>query len=145
MILTQYLIDMFKQDNTLIDSIINDIGFNNILAFLYPHPIKTKKKLTDFFFNRHDFLFFIQMLKTSYPEIFENFVQSCKHSAVFKYTGFKPRKNFDNLNIKVQPILSDNKEILNVECGHSILYQCYSDTTKCMLCDLKLIAPEFFI
>lgn len=35
------------------------------------------------------------------------------------------------------PRLSDGKEIINKKCGHSMLYQCYSDTDRCMLCDLE--------
>ena len=38
-----------------------------------------------------------------------------------------------------EPVLSDGKEIINNKCGHSALYQCYTDSDKCILCDLNNI------
>ena len=40
-----------------------------------------------------------------------------------------------------QPTLSDGKEELS-ECGHSVLYKCYSDSDECMLCDLELLEAD---
>lgn len=111
------------------------------LSFLYPHPIHTGIKLDDFFFKRSDFLWFMQYLKENNYKTYFNFLHSTKNSAVFKYTGFRDRDN-EEYKIDQQPVLSDGKEILNEKCGHSVLYQCYSDSDRCMLCDLKAMEPD---
>ena len=43
-----------------------------------------------------------------------------------------------------QPVLTDGKQIL-AECGHSVLYRCYSDSDKCLLCDLEALDNEIYI
>jgi hypothetical protein len=37
---------------------------------------------------------------------------------------------------KQQPRLTNDKRAINKKCNHSQLYQCYSDSKNCMLCDL---------
>ena len=66
--------------------------------------------------------------------VYKSFIQSTKNSALFKYTGYHNR---DNPDVTQQPVLCDGKEIINPICGHSALYQCYSDTAKCMMCDIQ--------
>lgn len=135
MILTQYVIDMWKNgDFDINDFLEHDIPGNN-LCFLYPHKIHTGKVLADFQFNRHDFLNFIGNLKTANSEVYKSFVLSTKNSAIFKMTGYKYR---DSTNVAQQPIYCDGKEVI-ANCGHSVLYRCYSDCDKCMLCDLETI------
>lgn len=135
MILTQYLIDMWKSGEFDVNKFIDENFPGNRIAFLYPHPINTKKKLNDFNFKRKDFLDFIQYLKSENYEAYLNFINSTKNSGTFKYTGLR-EKNKDAHQI---PILSDGKEEVSEECGHSLLYRCYADSPKCVLCDLKLI------
>ena len=53
-----------------------------------------------------------------------------------QYTGLKDREENDETE---SPCLSDGKEIINDKCGHSVLYKCYTDCDKCMLCDLSMI------
>ena len=64
--------------------------------------------------------------------------RSTHNSGIYKYTGLIDKTCEC---IKQQPILSDGKEELT-ECGHSILYRCYSDSDQCMLCDLEAIGEE---
>ena len=79
---------------------------------------------------------------------------STLNSGTFKYTGFRckdkygikykrggqiPFYQYGIKDTSQQPVLSDGKETLNPKCGHSILYKCYSDSDKCILCDLKLL------
>lgn len=134
MILTQFVIDLWKSNQFDInDFMINHFPENN-LCFLYPHSIQTGKKLDDFFFKRKDFLRFLEYMKNRNYDIYRSFMLSTKHSSLFKYTGYKFR---DSKDVSQQPILCDNKEVLDERCGHSILYRCYSDTDKCMYCDLQ--------
>lgn len=135
MILAQYLIDMWKKGQFKTSEFIEKYIPGNMICYLYPHPIRTGKELPDFFFKRKDFLDFVLALKIDAPEIYKSFLQSTKNSAIFKYTGLI-HKNILH-DYKEMPILSDGKEIINEQCGHSILYKCYSDCDRCMMCDLK--------
>ncbi len=134
MILTQYVIDSVFNNSWNIESFIKNEIPGNQLVFLYPHPIRSNDlNLPDFFFKRDSFLKFLLFLEKKYPDIHLNTILSTKNSGTFKYTGlFYPEK--DN---KQPPILADGKEILQEKCGHSVLYNCYSDSDKCMLCDIE--------
>ena len=143
MILTQYLINMWKDGKFDVNEFMNNEIPGNMLCLLYPHPIKTGKPLDDFFFNRDDFLEFIMYLKEERYEVYESFLHSTKNSCSFKYTGLKG-KNWSNDPYE-QPVLTDGKEIINEKCGHSILYKCYSDCDNCMLCDLMLLDSEMYL
>lgn len=134
MILTQYVIDSVFNNTWSIDSFLENEIPGNQLVFLYPHPIRSNDlNLKDFFFKRSSFLKFLLYLEKKYPDIHLNTILSTKNSGTFKYTGlFDPEK--DN---KQPPILADGKEVLQEKCGHSILYKCYSDSNKCMLCDIE--------
>ena len=139
MITTQHLIDAVKNKQFSINSFIaNDIPGNQ-LSLLYPHPIKTGHKLDDFFFTRDSLLWFVNYLKEHNIQVYKNFMYSTLNSGTFKYTGFRCKDDNGFANTSQQPVLSDGKEKINPCCGHSILYKCYSDCDKCMLCDLKLI------
>ena len=133
-ILTQYFIDAVN--NKIFD--IKTFEENEIkgcqLTFLYPHPINPLlPPLDDFKFSRNSFLEFMTYLKKNFPRKYDNFYLSTINSAIYKETGVR-----DPLAGKedAKPILSDGKEIINNQCNHSTLYQCYSDCNKCMLCDL---------
>lgn len=135
MILTQYVIDSVFSGAWDIQRFLDEEIPGNQLVFLYPHPIKSNEsvKLPDFFFKRNDLLKFLMYLEKHFPDIHMNTILSTKHSCVFKYTGmYDPKKHSSQ-----EPVLADGKEILQDTCGHSTLYQCYSDSDKCMLCDIK--------
>lgn len=137
MILTQHVINSVFDGSWNMQSFIeNDIPGNQ-LVFLYPHPIRTQSlPLEDFFFKRADFLKFLAWLEANHQDIHGNTILSTKNSGTFKYTGlFYPEKDS-----KQPPILADGKEVLQ-ECGHSVLYKCYSDSDKCMLCDIQKLWP----
>lgn len=135
MIMTQYVINMWKEGKFDVNKFEQEVIPGNMLSFLYPHPIHTGIKLDDFNFNRKDFLMFLKYLKNECPRVYMSFLLSTKNSGTFKYTGLRDRIIDDKFS-KQKPVLSDGKEIINQKCGHSILYQCYTDTDKCMLCDL---------
>lgn len=136
MILTQYVIDMVKSGEFNITDFINKNVPGNLITFLYPHPINTGLVLPDFNFRRKDFLDFMLMLKEKEPEVYNNFYMSTHNSAIFKYTGLFDKNSDD---VTQQPVLSDGKEVINPVCGHSKLYQCYSDSDKCIVCDLETL------
>lgn len=142
MILTQYVIDLWKNGKFDVNDFIEQNIPGNMLCFLYPHKIHTGLVLNDFQFNRKDFFKFVRYLKTRNDEIYLSFLQSTKNSAIFKYTGLKER---GLLGPYEEPKLSDGKEIINETCGHSTLYQCYSDCNKCMLCDLQVLDKEAYL
>lgn len=135
MILTQNVINLWKNGLFDVNQFMNDNFPGCKLAFLYPHQIHTGKTLPDFNFNRSDFLKFVSYLRSTNYEIYNNFIQSTKNSGTFKYTGLRDKYQTQ------QPMLSDGKEEIS-NCGHSTLYKCYADSDKCVLCDLKLIDHE---
>lgn len=141
MILTQYILNLWKEGKFKINEFIEENIPGNILSFLYPHPIKTGFELEDFNFSRTDLIPFLLYLKKENPETYYSFLQSTKNSAVFKYTGLQTRVG--NVS-KAQPRLSGGKEVIT-DCGHSILYRCYTDSDKCMLCDLESLDKEAYI
>ena len=133
MILTQYLIDMILAGIFKIEEFEQSVVPGNFLAFLYPHPIATGIKLTDFNFTRESFLKVCEFLREKYPANFEAFASSTINSSRFKYTGLIDNESG---NVKQKPKLTRDKRHKNNSCGHSTLYQCYSNSDKCMLCDL---------
>lgn len=140
MILTQYFIDMIRNKEFDINTFLEKDIPGNQLSFLYPHPIHSGFKLKDFNFTRNDLLWFISYLKNVNIQVYNNFIYSTLNSGTFKYTGCKKREKMDLT--KQQPILTDGKQIINEKCGHSTLYQCYSDSDKCMLCDLQMLESD---
>lgn len=142
MIMTQYVINEWKAGRFDVNQFMEKEIPGNYLTFLYPHPIRTGKKLDDFNFNRTDFLDFIQYLKDECYNVYLSFLHSTKNSGTFKYTGLQNRIH---PSVDAQPVLSDGKEIINENCGHSIIYKCYSDCDDCVLCDLKEFDEEVYI
>ena len=139
MILTQYLIDLWKSGMDIV-KYIDSIMPGNQLCLLYPHPIFTGIQLDDFFFTRSDLMSYVSWLKSEHLHEYMSFMLSTKNSAIYKWTGLKDITSDD---ITEQPQLTDGKEDISA-CGHSILYRCYSDTDKCMLCDLMALDEEVY-
>lgn len=139
MILTSYLIRSIKKKKFDINHFLLDDIPGNMLSLLYPHKIHSGYILNDFQFTRKDFLWFLNYLRNENYGTYLNFVYSTRNSSTFKYTGLKQRKMLSNIDYNQQPILSDGKECLNNNCGHSTLYQCYADSDKCLLCDILAI------
>lgn len=137
MILTQYLINLWKDGKFDVIDFMEENFKGCNLQFLYPHAINSGEKLDDFFFKRSDFLNFLRYLKERDYRTYFSFINSTKNSSTFKYTGLYDKK--ETSNSKQIPILSDGKEEIVEECGHSALYRCYSDSDKCILCDIKLV------
>lgn len=140
MILTQHVINLWKHLNTDIVDLVDLIMPGNQLCLLYPHPVFTGKKLDNFFFNRSDLLAFVKWLKREHPKEYQAFMLSTKNSATYKWTGLKDIPSDD---ITEQPQLTDGKEEIT-DCGHSVLYRCYADSDRCMLCDLLAFDEEVY-
>lgn len=136
MVVTDYLIDMINNKEFDIGEFQNKIVPNSIVEFLYPHEVHTGKVLDDFQFSRDKFIKFLFWLKENYYENFINYYYSITNSSIFKYTGLYINEDW---SIEIEPKLSDGKEIINPECNHSVLYQCYKDSNKCILCDIQKI------
>ena len=140
MILTRYVIDMWKRGEFDVNKFIDENIPGNTLCFLYPHPIETGLNLTDFNFKRRDLFDFLKYLKEANYFVYVSFMLSTMNSCSYKYTGLKNRTSLD---FTEEPKFTDGKEILT-ECGHSILYRCYTDSDKCLLCDLMAFDEEVF-
>lgn len=138
MILTQYVIDLWKAGKFNVSEWEQENIPGNLIAFLYPHPVIHGEEPPDLRFKRSDFLAYMQHLRSSEYEHFINFVHSTINSERFKYTGLEERHGKKKIDVTQIPILSDGKEI-KTSCGHSVLYRCYSDSDRCMLCDLLTI------
>jgi hypothetical protein len=146
MILTQKVIDRILYEGWRPKEFVSDLFPGNRLAFLYPHGIhrgnnfKGERELPGFFFTRDSFIKAMRILKKEDPFLFEAFLKSTRNSAIFKPTGlyFKGDTGW----AEQKPIYSDGKEIVNKDCPrqHSNLYRCYSDSDKCMLCDLEAVS-----
>lgn len=134
MVVTDYLIDMINNKEFDIGEFQTKIVPNSIVEFLYPHAIHTGKVLDDFQFPRDKFIKFLKWLKDNYYENFINYHDSITNSSIFKYTGLYINEDW---SMEIEPKLSDGKEIINPDCGHSVLYQCYKDSNKCILCDIQ--------
>lgn len=139
--LTEYLIDAHLNKNFDIFKLQKELFPNSYLSFLYPHKINTGKKLDDFFFKRSSLMKFVQWLKSNgHNDSLQQFLQSVINSSQFKYSGLFIRDDIlegsddKKEETQQQPTLEKKQEL--TECGHSILYRCYSDSDKCMLCDL---------
>lgn len=141
MILTQNLIDKILYEGWRPKKFIDDNMPGNQLCLLYPHPIQRgndfsgAQNLPGFNFTRSSFIKAMQVLRTEDPKTYESFYRSTHNSAVYKYTMMYEKKEYGTA--EQTPRLSDGKEIINRRCGHSILYQCYADNRRCMLCDLE--------
>lgn len=134
MILTQHVIDACMNGSFSIDKFEKEDAPGSILTFLYPHKLAPGlDPLPDFFFTRSSFLEFVSWLEDNYPEHYQNFKFSVINSSKFKYTGLKDKSVG---NTTQQAVLSDDKNVYT-DCGHSVLYRCYSDSDECMLCDLE--------
>jgi hypothetical protein len=103
------------------------------LALLYPHKIRTGIDVPLFNFSRESLLWFVQYLEDKMPLTLTHFVESVEYSSVFKHSG-RILKLTDTTEIAR---LSSEKTEQNPKCGHSTLYQCYSDCDNCLLCDLR--------
>lgn len=143
-ICTQYLIDEILHNNFL--EKWYEENPHTSFELLYPHPIHTGIKLNDFFPKRQSIFDLIQYLSThGFGDILEHFHSSVRNSSLFKHTGLYHRDDeLENgeVNLKQKPELSRDKTAKNKKCFHSILYQCYSDSDRCLLCDLNSILGD---
>lgn len=142
MIMTQYVIDLWKKGEFDVNTFVKKNIPGNHLAFLYPHPVHTGYKLRDFNFKRKDFLEYIEYLRKTNPMIYFSFLHSVKNSATFKATMLQDPEADPKTD---HPHLTNGKEVLNSKCNHSVLYQCYADSDKCMLCDLLMLDKSAFL
>lgn len=144
MILTQYVIDMWKEGKFDVNKFIEEKIPGNNLEFLYPHPInKSLPPLSDFNFSRNDFFKFIAYLREANYDVFKSFILSTMNSGTYKYNGYSPF-SIHFKHYTDQPKLTEERAEL-LPCSHSVLYRCYTDSDKCMLCDLYSLYEDDFI
>ena len=143
-ICTQYLIDEILHNNFL--EKWYEANPHTSFELLYPHPSHTGIKLEDFFPKRESMFELISYLSThGFGDVLEHFHSSVQNSARFKHTGLYHREDQlsnNEIDTHQKPELSKDKTKYNKNCWHSTLYQCYSDSDKCLLCDLNSILGE---
>lgn len=138
-ICTQYLIDEILNNNFLQKWYQKNP--NTSIGLLYPHPPHTGFIMDDFLPKRESMFELVEyLLKNGFGDELEHFKGSVANSSVFKHTGlYYKEDDWGNefIDTKQKPILSQDKTSKNKQCGHSKLYQCYSNSDKCLLCDLN--------
>ena len=143
-ICTQYLIDEILHNNFL-EKWYEKYPHTSF-ELLYPHPVHTGIRLDDFFPRRESIFELVEYLSThGFGDVLEHFHSSVRNSSLFKHTGLYHRDDEfvdGKVDLKQKPELSRDKTAKNKKCFHSILYQCYSDSDRCLLCDLNSILGE---
>ena len=135
-ICTEYLINEIINNNFL-QKWYED-NPKTIISLLYTHKYHTNYILDDFFPKRESLFKLLQYLQNNgYDNILCNFHNSVRNSAIFKYTGIREKPGIiEESDYTQKPSLSIEKREINPKCGHSTLYQCYSDCDSCILCDM---------
>ena len=139
MILTQYLINEFNKNNNIFQELQDKLTVDNI-NLLFPHKHNTGKELEDFYFNRKDLLQFLYKLHDIDKAKVNQFVYSIINVDNNAFIGLYRRhtaENDANIDTQQQPLKEDVKQIINPKCGHSVMYQCYADSDKCLYCDIR--------
>ena len=109
------------------------------LNLLFPHKHNTGKVLEDFYLKRNSFLEFLYTEKNNNPDRVMRFVNSIINVDEGAYIGLYRRNQVekDNIDTQQQPMKEDVKRDINPKCGHSVMYQCYEDSDKCLYCDIR--------
>ena len=138
MILTQHLINEYRQNNNILTELENKLHIESI-NLLFPHKHNTGKPLTDFYLKRNDFLWFLYELNHQDHKKVKQFVESILNVDDNALIGLYRRNKIEenNIDIDQMPLKEDNKTIINEKCGHAIVYQCYEDSDKCLFCDIR--------
>lgn len=133
-IVTQYLIDAVKSNEFNIENFEDEYDVK--FALLVPLRSNLSSRLPDFFSKRSDFINFLVRLATDNPLVFRKFVNSAKYA--FTSKDFIDTQNDEELvpSNSVQLYPSD------MDCGHPDIYRCYSDSDKCMLCDIEALCQR---
>lgn len=128
-ILTGDLIDKFLSNDGELLKIIN--GYN--VDFIRPvssHDRKMTEMPKNFFPERKKFFAFLMKLQQEYKDLFDKLLDMKMRAStiyVLPYNGQVIRDNEHNIE-------DINKELS--PCGHSDVFKCYSDSDRCIICDI---------
>ena len=138
MITTQHLINEYNKNPNIFKDLEKKFGIK-CLNLLFPHKHNTGKVLEDFYLKRNSFLEFLYKLADTDIERVMRFVSSIRNVDTNAYVGLYRREQVekDNINVMQQPMKEDVKMQINPNCGHSVMYQCYEDSDKCLFCDIR--------
>lgn len=138
MITTQHLINEYNKNPNIFIELENKWGIKH-LNLLFPHKSNTGKELEDFYLKRNDFLQFLYKLVNVDQERVMRFVSSIRNVDTNAYVGLYRRDHVEkeNIDVQQQPMREDVKMQINPKCGHSVMYQCYEDSDKCLFCDIR--------
>lgn len=107
---------------------------------------KMNEVVGDFFPKRKDFLKFLSKFKRQESELLWNKLFNVNYRADTLYRNFNDKNKQMSLNIRnknskseVEEASNENECLVNPKCGHSISYQAYIDSNKCVLCDKQMI------
>lgn len=132
MILSQFMIESVLENN---DEVIDILKLDNIDLLRTELPINTDKNFVDDFFpKRDDFLSFIKILHKINKPLFNRLCDQESRAKTIHIIPFKQVRYRDYNNF----IEDINKNNLS-KCGHDKMYACYSDSDKCLICDIKRV------
>lgn len=133
-ILTQYFIEQVNSGKFDINSFEDE--FMVKFALLVPLKSNLSSKLSDFFPKRKDFINFLIKISSENPIVFRKFIDSARYA-------FTSKDFIDTQNDKeLIPSNSAKFYAPNMKCGHSDVFNCYSDSDKCMLCDIEALCQR---
>lgn len=127
-IASRYNCSCFLKPAAKIAGFIDDkIALNSIIPNFFPSRSKMLKFLIEFKMNEPSFMYdklFNMSYRASYLELYG-------HRQKFAH----------RIKDSYQEELDEGNSISNsiLPCGHSVQYQCYVDSDRCLICDKKLI------
>lgn len=92
------------------------------------------EKFDWFFPKRKTYLEFLNKISKENPDIFRELLDITLRSD-FMFNSLEFQDDEINPDIRNKETWEETGMIVNKKCGHSALYQCYSDSDACCLCD----------
>lgn len=114
--------------------------YKNTFFFKQPNPtneqekIKISKKMPWFFPKRQTFLHFLRLLKLKHLDLFNEILNITLRSNEM-YNCLEEKDSKLEPDIRNKENWEEYTTEFNPKCGHIVLYQCYSDSDACCLCD----------
>lgn len=133
-ILTEKMIQSFLND----DQETLDILLKNV-DIIRPSDSNgyDNKKLDGFFPKRSSFIKFLHKLKLFNRRLYDNLFALNQRASTLYIIPLNMRKDRD-----AESYLEDVDEVPQEKCGHSKIYNCFSDSNGCIICDMEAYKEE---
>ena len=133
-ILTQYFIDAVNDGSFNISEF--EEKYNTRFTLLVPLYSNLSSTLSDFFPKRRDFINFLIKLYDENPITFRKFIDSARYA--FSSKDFIDTQNDRECRPSNSVFVTSDM----MKCGHYDIYRVYSDSDKCMLCDIEALCQR---